>query len=62
MNVLVGGILAFVGAIELRRFGPDIYIANLVCIAQVREMVDTECIELVAPLHRRDGGAVAHQS
>ncbi len=38
VNALVGGILAFVGAIELRRFGADIYIANLVGIAQVREM------------------------
>jgi len=38
VNVLVGGIMAFVGAIELRRFGADIYIANLVGVAEVREM------------------------
>jgi len=38
VNVLVGGILAFVGAIELRRFGADVYIANLVGVAEVREM------------------------
>jgi phospholipid/cholesterol/gamma-HCH transport system permease protein len=38
VNGLVGGILAFVGAIELRRFGADVYIANLVGVAEVREM------------------------
>jgi len=38
VNVLVGGIMAFVGAIELRRFGADVYIANLVGVAEVREM------------------------
>ena len=38
VNVLVGGILAFVGAIQLRRFGADIYIANLVGVAVIREM------------------------
>jgi phospholipid/cholesterol/gamma-HCH transport system permease protein len=38
VNVLVGGILAFVGAVQLRRFGADIYIANLVGVAVIREM------------------------
>ncbi len=38
VNILVGGIIAFVGALELRRFGADIYIANLVGFAEVREM------------------------
>ena len=38
VNLLVGGIVAFVGAVELRRFGADIYIANLVGVAEVREM------------------------
>jgi len=38
VNVLIGGILAFVGAVQLRRFGADIYIANLVGVAVVREM------------------------
>jgi phospholipid/cholesterol/gamma-HCH transport system permease protein len=38
VNVLVGGIIAFVGAIELRRFGAGIYIANLIGVAEVREM------------------------
>jgi phospholipid/cholesterol/gamma-HCH transport system permease protein len=35
---LLGLILAFVGAIELRRFGAEVYIANLVGVAMVREM------------------------
>lgn len=35
---LVGVIMAFVGAIQLRQFGADIYVANLVGLAMVREM------------------------
>jgi len=38
VSFLVGLILAFVGAIELRRFGTEIYIADLVGVAMVREM------------------------
>jgi len=38
VNVLVGGIVAFVGAIQLRRLGADIYVSNLVGVAVVREM------------------------
>lgn len=38
VNLLVGGILAFVGSVQLRRFGADIYIANLVGVAVIREM------------------------
>jgi len=56
VNVLVGGILAFVGAIELRRFGADIYIANLVGIAQVREMAVVMTAIVMAG---RTGGAYA---
>ncbi len=56
VNVLVGGILAFVGAIELRRFGADIYIANLVGIAQVREMVP---VMTAIVMSGRTGGAYA---
>jgi len=56
VNVLVGGILAFVGAIELRRFGADIYIANLVGIAQVREMAAVMTAIVMAG---RTGGAYA---
>ncbi len=56
VNVLVGGILAFVGAVELRRFGADIYIANLVGIAQVREMAAVMTAIVMAG---RTGGAYA---
>ncbi len=35
---LVGIILAFVGAIELKTFGVDVYVADLVGVAMVREM------------------------
>jgi phospholipid/cholesterol/gamma-HCH transport system permease protein len=38
VNVLMGGILAFVGAVELADFGAGIYVANLVGIASVREL------------------------
>lgn len=38
ISFLVGVILAFVGAIQLQQFGAQIYVANLVGIAVVREM------------------------
>ena len=38
VNVLMGGILAFVGAVELQDFGAGIYVANLVGVASVREL------------------------
>lgn len=38
ISVLVGLILAFVGAIQLEKFGAQIYVADLVGIAMVREM------------------------
>ncbi len=56
VNVLVGAILAFVGAIELRRFGADIYIANLVGVAQVREMA---AVMTAIVMSGRTGGAYA---
>jgi phospholipid/cholesterol/gamma-HCH transport system permease protein len=36
--VLVGAVLAFVGAIQLQMFGAEIYVANLVALGSVREM------------------------
>jgi phospholipid/cholesterol/gamma-HCH transport system permease protein len=36
--LLVGMILAFVGAIQLSTFGADIYVADLVAVAMLREM------------------------
>jgi phospholipid/cholesterol/gamma-HCH transport system permease protein len=38
ISLLVGLILAFVGSIQLRMFGAQIYIANLVAIAMARAM------------------------
>lgn len=38
ISVLVGMILGFIGAQQLRQFGAEIYVANLVGIAMVREM------------------------
>jgi phospholipid/cholesterol/gamma-HCH transport system permease protein len=38
VNVLVGMVLAFVGATQLRAFGAQIYVADLVGIATVREI------------------------
>ena len=38
VNFLVGAILAYVGAIQLRQFGASIFVANLVVIAVLREM------------------------
>jgi phospholipid/cholesterol/gamma-HCH transport system permease protein len=35
---LVGAILAFMGAVQLARFGASIYVANLVAIGMVRDM------------------------
>jgi len=38
ISVLVGVILAFIGAQQLRQFGAQIYVANLVSVAMLREM------------------------
>ncbi len=38
ISILVGVILAFVGAVQLQQFGAEIYVADLVAIAMVREM------------------------
>jgi phospholipid/cholesterol/gamma-HCH transport system permease protein len=38
VNFLLGAILSFVGAVQLRRFAADVFVANLVGIAMVREL------------------------
>ena len=38
ISFLMGSILAFVGAVQLRQFGAQIYVADLVAIAVVRDM------------------------
>lgn len=58
INFLVGLILAFVGAIELKKFGASIYVADLVGIASVREM---GCIMTGIILCGRTGAAFAAQ-
>jgi phospholipid/cholesterol/gamma-HCH transport system permease protein len=58
INFLVGLILAFVGALELARFGASIYVADLVGIATVREM---GCIMTGIILCGRTGAAFADQ-
>lgn len=56
VNGLVGAILAFVGAVQLQRFGAGIYVANLVGIAVVREMA---AIITAIVMAGRTGGAYA---
>jgi phospholipid/cholesterol/gamma-HCH transport system permease protein len=58
INFLVGLILAFVGAVELARFGASIYVADLVAVATVREM---GCIMTGIVLCGRTGAAFAAQ-
>jgi phospholipid/cholesterol/gamma-HCH transport system permease protein len=58
INFLVGLIVAFVGAVELTRFGASIYVADLVAIATVREM---GCLMTGIILCGRTGAAFAAQ-
>jgi phospholipid/cholesterol/gamma-HCH transport system permease protein len=53
---LVGGILAFVGAVQLRRLGTEIFVADLVGIAMAREMA---AIMTAVVMAGRTGGAYA---
>ena len=56
VNFLVGAILAFVGAAQLRKFAADAYVANLVGIALVRELA---AIMTAIVMAGRTGGAYA---
>ena len=58
INFLIGLILAFVGAVQLTRFGASLYVADLVAIASVREM---GCIMTGIILCGRTGAAFAAQ-
>jgi phospholipid/cholesterol/gamma-HCH transport system permease protein len=58
VNSLVGGILAFVGAQQLKRFGAGIYITDLVGVAVIREMAPIMTAIVMAG---RTGGAYAAQ-
>lgn len=56
VNFLVGAILAFIGAVQLRKFAADMYVANLVGLALVREMAAVMTGIVMAG---RTGGAYA---
>jgi phospholipid/cholesterol/gamma-HCH transport system permease protein len=56
VNFLVGAILAFVGAEQLRKFAADVYVANLVGLALVREMA---AVMTAIVMSGRTGGAYA---
>ena len=56
VNFLLGAILAFVGAVQLQKFAADIYVANLVGLAMVREMAAVMTAIIMAG---RTGGAYA---
>ena len=56
VNFLIGAILAFVGAVQLRKFAADIYVADLVGLALVREMAAVMTAIIMAG---RTGGAYA---
>ncbi|MGH7819026.1 MAG: ABC transporter permease, partial [Candidatus Binatia bacterium] len=58
ISVLVGMILAFVGAVQLERFGAQMYVADLVAIAMVREM---GCIMTGIIMAGRTGSGFAAQ-
>ena len=58
ISVLVGMILAFVGAVQLARFGAQIYVADLVAVAMVREM---GCIMTAIIMAGRTGSGFAAQ-
>ena len=56
VNFLIGAILAFVCAVQLRKFAADIFVANLVGLAVVREMAAVMTAIVMAG---RTGGAYA---
>jgi phospholipid/cholesterol/gamma-HCH transport system permease protein len=56
VNFLIGAILAFVGAVQLRRFAAEIYVADLVGLAVVREMAPVMTAIIMSG---RTGGAYA---
>jgi phospholipid/cholesterol/gamma-HCH transport system permease protein len=56
VNFLIGAILAFIGAAQLRKFAADSYVADLVGLAMVREMAAVMTAIVMAG---RTGGAYA---
>ena len=58
ISFLIGLILGFVGAVQLRQFGASIFVANLVAIAMTREI---GCIMTAIVMAGRTGAAFAAQ-
>lgn len=58
MNVLLGMILAFMGAVQLQQFGAQIYVADLVALGQTREIAPMMTAIVMAG---RTGAAYAAQ-
>ena len=58
ISILLGLILAFVGAVQLKQFGADVYVANLVVVAMSREMA---AVMTSIVLAGRTGAAYAAQ-
>ena len=58
INVLLGVILGFMGAVQLREFGAEIYVANLVALGQTREIAPMMTAIVMAG---RTGAAYAAQ-
>jgi phospholipid/cholesterol/gamma-HCH transport system permease protein len=56
INILVGCVLAFVGAVQLRRLGGEVFVAALVGVGMVREMASLMTAMVMAG---RTGGAYA---
>lgn len=58
INLLMGVILAFMGAVQLRQFGASIYVADLVALGQTREIAPMMTAIIIAG---RTGAAYAAQ-
>jgi len=58
INVLLGVILGFMGAVQLQQFGAEIYVANLVALGQTREIAPMMTAIVMAG---RTGAAYAAQ-
>jgi phospholipid/cholesterol/gamma-HCH transport system permease protein len=58
INFLVGMIIAFVGAVQLQKFGASIYVADLVAIATAREL---GCLMTAVIMAGRTGSGFAAQ-
>lgn len=58
INVLMGVILAFMGSVQLRQFGAQIYVADLVALGQTREIAPMMTAIVMAG---RTGAAYAAQ-